>query len=107
MRTTSYPESPGYKATATETSRKAAGETKPTVEMQRQQCLERLRHGDLTADEVAAQLHASVLSIRPRISELNAMGRVVATEARRRNGSGKSAVVWRAVQRCEQQEFGL
>lgn len=103
----SYPTTPGYKATATETSRTAAAAVRPTVEMQRQDCMEHLNQCDLTADEVAQRLGRSVLSIRPRISELNAMGRVTATDARRRNGSGKSAVVWRAVERRVQQEFTL
>lgn len=105
MNTTSYPSEPGYKATATETSRTAAAAMKPTVEMQRQECMEQFRHGDLTADEVASRLGRSVLSVRPRISELNVEGRIEATAARRRNGSGKSAVVWRAVLR--QHEFAL
>ena len=51
----------------------------------------------MTADEVAELLGESVLSVRPRVSELKAQGRVEATTKRRCNVSGKTAVVWRAV----------
>lgn len=53
--------------------------------------------GGLTADEIAAALDLSILSIRPRISELKKQGRVEKTRVRRRNASGMSASVWRAI----------
>ena len=56
-------------------------------------------HADgMTADEVAAELGESILSIRPRVSELKRQGLVEKTEHRRRNSSGMSASVWRAIQ---------
>jgi hypothetical protein len=48
-----------------------------------------------TADEIAQALSASVLSIRPRVSELNRSGEIVQTGARRKNESGLSATVWK------------
>jgi len=51
----------------------------------------------LTADEIAAELGESILSIRPRVSELKRLGEVEKTRERRRNQSGMSASVWRAV----------
>jgi hypothetical protein len=39
----------------------------------------------------------SSLSIRPRVAELKAMGKITPTGDRRRNESGMSASVWRAV----------
>jgi hypothetical protein len=62
----------------------------------RQQCLNVLgRHpGGLTADEVAAALGESVLSIRPRMSELRRLGEIADTGDRRRNASGHTAAVW-------------
>jgi len=39
----------------------------------------------------------SNLSIRPRITELVLQGRIFDTGERRRNASGKSAIVWRVV----------
>ena len=52
--------------------------------------------GGLTADEIAADLGESVLSIRPRVSELHRLGMIEKTKVRRRNASGMSASVWRA-----------
>tara|TARA_Y100000588_G_C14209996_1_gene906288 strand:- start:1576 stop:1884 length:309 start_codon:yes stop_codon:yes gene_type:complete len=51
-------------------------------------------HG-LTADEVAAVLGLSILSIRPRVTELSRMGVIEDSGARRANQSGKRAIVWR------------
>ncbi len=53
--------------------------------------------GGMTADEVAGELGESILSIRPRVSELKRQGMVEKTRERRRNISGMSASVWRAV----------
>jgi len=51
----------------------------------------------LTADEVAGRLGLSILSIRPRITELARLGKVRDSGERRRNGSGRKAIVWAAV----------
>ena len=58
-------------------------------------CEQLLEQNELTADEVAERLGQSVLSVRPRISELKAKGKIEATAKRRCNVSGKRAVVWR------------
>jgi hypothetical protein len=47
-----------------------------------------------TADEIAHGLCRSPLSIRPRLSELKALGKVMSTGQRRLNESGMSATVW-------------
>jgi len=60
-------------------------------------CVLQANPGGLTADEVAAELAESILSIRPRVSELKRQGLVEKTRERRRNISGMSASVWRAV----------
>ena len=44
----------------------------------------------------AKLLQRSPLSVRPRLSELKAMAKIVATGERRRNESGMTATVWRA-----------
>lgn len=48
----------------------------------------------MTADEIAAALNASVLAVRPRVSELNKMAKIKKTTERRRNESGLYAAVW-------------
>jgi len=49
---------------------------------------------NLTADETAALMDKTVLAIRPRFAELHKDGVIRDTGERRRNESGKSAVVW-------------
>ena len=48
-----------------------------------------------TADEIAARLDASVLAVRPRVSELFHAGQIVKTGERRTNESGLRAYVWK------------
>ena len=52
---------------------------------------------DSTPDEMANLLRVSVLSVRPRFSELVAAGMIVDTGLRRTNSSGHKAVVYSAV----------
>lgn len=94
-----YPAQPGWRKNAPETSRIAAVQVAGEAEILRGQCLDVLvrTQDGLTADEVAVALNRSVLSIRPRISELRAAGLVSDTGIRRRNVSGHSAAVWAAV----------
>ncbi len=47
-----------------------------------------------TADEIAAELNYSILTIRPRVSELNKQRRIIDSGLRRRNASGRNAIVW-------------
>ena len=60
----------------------------------REKCLALLKERDLTADEVAEMLNKSVLSVRPRISELADLRSVFDSGQRRKNASGKNAIVW-------------
>ena len=48
-----------------------------------------------TADEAAAYLGESILAIRPRCSELRALGKLVPTGDRRKSDGGRMAHVWR------------
>ena len=53
--------------------------------------------GPCTADEAAEALHTSILSIRPRVTELKALGKLVDTGIRRPNASGRSAAVLKVI----------
>ena len=76
-------------------SQDAADYMTPKVVTLRGRTLACIQHnGGLTADECAQKLNMSVLSIRPRIAELNRMGKIVDTKARRVNDSGRNATVW-------------
>jgi len=92
----SYPASPGFKENTT--SKEAAEAVAPDAATMRASALFYLGQnypGGFTADEVASGLGLSVLSIRPRISELNNAGKIERTGERRKNQSGHSAIVWR------------
>lgn len=90
--TTPYPHSAGYQNTDTS---KAAAESIPAHLLRAKVLREFERRGAMTADECASALHSSVLSIRPRVTELGKLGRLVATSERRTNASGRKAIVWR------------
>ena len=48
----------------------------------------------LTAHEAAALLRADKSAIQPRLSELRTMGLIRDSGKRRKNASGKNAIVW-------------
>lgn len=102
-----YPHSPGFKTVQTETSAQAAAEIKTRAATLRDKCLIALARTPLTADEVAERLNENILSIRPRLSELNKMSKIEDSGLRRENWSGKKAVVWRAIRKETQPEFNL
>ena len=80
-----------------DTSEKAAKDMKSRAPLLRERTLEQISNSTgLTADEIAANLGESILSIRPRVSELAKRGVVIKTDRTRRNHSGKAAIVWRA-----------
>ena len=88
-----YPHAPG--AQNTDTSRAAAASIAPTAATLRDRVLDLYqRSRGLTADEAAGKLGLSILSIRPRVTELARLGKLRDSGDRRKNGSGRSAVVW-------------
>ncbi len=92
-----YPNEPGFKnKDKNGPSRKAASEIKEQVPTLRELCLSTLGKHPMTADEVATTINRSILSVRPRVAELAALGKIEDTGSRRTNSSGKLATVWRA-----------
>lgn len=94
-----YPRAPGFKERTT--SRDAARSMAGEAEALREQVFAAIRDagaGGLTADEAATILERTVLSIRPRLSELAHSNppRIVPNGARRPNESGRMAKAWRA-----------
>ena len=88
-----YPEAPG--AQGRDTSQAAADRIAPTAPMLRAKALAVVeRSNGLTADEVAGRLGLSILSIRPRLTELAQLGKVRGGGGRRKNRSGRNAIVW-------------
>jgi hypothetical protein len=89
-----YPIDPGYKGT--DTSFDAAESMKVNAGTLRKYVIEELKvsPAGLTADECADRLRESILSIRPRFSELRNFGLIQDSGKRGLNRSGKHAIVW-------------
>lgn len=93
-RLATYPYSPGHKVNGT--SQEAARRVAPVAGTLRDKVLLALKlYGPLTPDETAEKLGMSILSIRPRFSELHRLGLIEQTSERRTNDSGHRAEVWR------------
>lgn len=92
----SYPHAPG--ARDRDTSREAAEAVAGTAPLLRTKALAVVeRSNGLTADEVAGRMGLSILSIRPRLTELSRLGKVRDSGQRRANASGRRAIVWTPV----------
>lgn len=102
-----YPDVPGWKTERPETSRRAALAVAGRVAVLRERVLAEFDAGEWTADEVAERLGESVLSVRPRVSELAKADppRLEDVGKRRRNASGHGAAVWRKVAAQRQEEL--
>src|SRR5262245_24978334 len=90
-----YPDAPGFKVPGP--SEQAAATIAGTANKMRAAVLAQFAQypGGATADEVAKDLNLSVLSVRPRVSELKRFGEIKQTGGRRKNESGMTATVWR------------
>ncbi len=96
-----YPDAPGFKASGP--SEQAATAIGTTASKLRAAVLAQFAAypSGATADEVAKDLNLSVLSVRPRVSELKRLGQIRETGGRRKNQSGMTATVWRIVSSSE------
>ena len=90
-----YPEAPGFKISGP--SQQAAEAVGGNASKLRAAVLAQFAAypSGATADEVAKDLNLSVLSVRPRVSELKRLGQIKETGGRRKNQSGMTATVWR------------
>lgn len=92
----SYPLAPGAKERGPDsTSRDAAEASAVLATVLREQCERVLRDvGPMSSDQIAVFIGQSILAVRPRLSELVAMGRAVKTAERTMNSSGHSARIY-------------
>jgi predicted ArsR family transcriptional regulator len=92
-----YPDAPGFKVSGP--SEQAAEAIGGKATRMRAAVLAQIAQysSGATADEIAKDLNLSVLSVRPRVSELKRNGEIEQTGARRKNESGMTATVWRIV----------
>lgn len=97
--TTNYPESPGYRANAPETSREAAEAVAPMARNHRDQILAVIKAAypeSRSSDQIAHTIGLSPYSVRPRVSELLAGGKIERTDDRTKNEGGRTVMLWRA-----------
>jgi hypothetical protein len=87
-----YPSRPGWRAR--DTAKSAAEAMEPKAPLLRDRVLAEIRKRPSTADEIAARLKETVLATRPRTTELSKLGQIVDTGERRKNASGRNAIVW-------------
>lgn len=94
MQASDYPDKPGFKSAGTsqEAAQAIAGQAKTL----RARVLGAIASepAGLSADAVADRLGESILSVRPRVSELHQSGEIRRTEDRVKNASGMAAAVW-------------
>jgi hypothetical protein len=92
-----YPEAPGFKVggTSAEAALKIAPLAGKLFKPILQEFMAAGQHG-LTADQCAARVGVSVLSMRPRITELKCLGFLAVTGERAVNETGMTASVLRA-----------
>lgn len=91
----SYPDAPGHRGV--ETSIAAAQALAPKLgPLQRmaEKAIREAGKGGLTADELAERLDKDRYSIQPRTSELRRKGLIRDSGQRRKNRTGKQAIVW-------------
>ena len=88
-----YPEVPGQQRTDTSIAAAPDPESAATL---RNIALSIIRRCPCTADEVARIMQRHILSVRPRVTELKRMGLIEDSGERRKNVSGKKAIVWKA-----------
>jgi hypothetical protein len=89
-----YPDVPGYRRR--DTSKAAAVAITPRAGLLRDRVLAEIARRPSTPDEVAKRLGETVLAVRPRFSELVKGAKIIDSGERRKNDSGRSAIVWRA-----------
>jgi DNA-binding transcriptional regulator LsrR (DeoR family) len=90
-----YPDAPGHRHA--EMSVAAADALAPKLGRLQRMVQAAIRDADahgLTADELAARLELDRWSIQPRTTELRRRGLIRDSGQRRRNATGKLAIVW-------------
>lgn len=79
------------------TSQQAAEKAAPGAAAIRDLIMAKMREQDraMSADEIAAAIDLSILSVRPRVSELARAGKLVNSGLRTINKSGSTAARWK------------
>ncbi len=90
-----YPDTPGHRGIDTSIAAAEALASKcGRLQKLTLQAISDAGIAGLTADECAERLSSDRWSIQPRTSELRRKGLVIDSGMRRRNATGKAAIVW-------------
>jgi hypothetical protein len=93
-----YPDSPGWKAEGpSHDAAKAVTSHAKTLRDRVHGFLQEQHPSAYSADQIAARLGETILSVRPRVSELHKAQLIEAAPGRSKNQSGMTANRWRAV----------
>ena len=89
------PDGTGYHNT--DTSYDAALEIEPEAATIRKRIIEHMQtiNAPISPDDTADALGLSVLAVRPRFSELRESGRILDSNQRGTNRSGRSCILWK------------
>lgn len=99
----SDPPAPKARQTDPETSKDAASSMADTAETHRQKILSALRdHGRMTGDAIDDLFGWKHATANRRLPELRSLGLVEMTDATAHTRSGRSARLWRAIERREE-----
>ena len=95
-----YPDRPGWKAKgASSEAAYAVAEHAKTLRKRVHDFLRNRYPAAFSADQIADGSDGTILSVRPRVSELKKLGAIEAVGQRHKNRSGMSGHCWRAVVR--------
>jgi hypothetical protein len=92
----SYPTLAGYRKQST--SKEAADDINIKLPHLRDKVLQIIKNKGkygATPEEVASLLNITILSVRPRFTELKLSNHIVDTGEKRKNGFNKNIIVWR------------
>jgi predicted ArsR family transcriptional regulator len=93
-----YPGTPGWKAEGpSRDAAKAVTRHAKTLRDRVHRFLQEQYPSAYSADQIAARLGETILSVRPRVSELHKAQLIEAVASRSKNQSGMTANCWRAV----------
>jgi predicted ArsR family transcriptional regulator len=90
-----YPEAPGWKAR--DTAQAAAEAIAPEAKSLKARVMAALKKAPGTPEQIAHRIGAPLMNVRPRLSELSALGLVVDSGARGQAMGGRKAIVWTLV----------
>ncbi len=98
-----YPNAPGYKDDGA--GREASTAFAPKVGKRRQEALDGLGDVPITADELAARISRPTVHVRPRLTELAALGLATKCEGRGLSEYGAPASLWRRATSAERDQI--